>query len=264
MKKRAVIWFAGLFLGAVLVCVLAGMFLMKGREKEAVPETTTGIESKETETKEAETEPTSPSCVFRSLGNIYYLLPEEEDDFKEQVKSCLKENGMEADTVTALGKAEDDKASPKGTARFYLQLDDPDRSLLEVTYEKETGTFSIAPYEGTIDNIEDYGGVLQEKTEVTKEEPEYSMEGTEPIDLGIPQITDPNGQLSQTADLKVLQNNLLLFLNENQEERRNLYVSSFERTETGYDVVLEFETSRIDGQSIEVRYSDGKYEFGWK
>lgn len=171
---------------------------------------------------------------------------------------------MEADTVTALGKAEDDKASPKGTARFYLQLDDPDRSLLTVTYEKETGTFSISPYEGKIDNIEDYGGVMQEKTEVTKEEPEYSMEGTESIDLGLPKITDPEGKLSQAADLKVLQNNLLLFLNENLEERRNLYVSSFEQTATGYDVVLEFETSRIDGQSIEVRYSDGKYEFGWK
>ena len=264
MKKRAVILFAGLFLGAVLACVLAGMFLMKGREKEAVPEMTTGTEHKETETREEKKEDPSPSCAFRSLGNIYYLLPEEEDDFKEQVKDCLKENGMEADTVTALGKAEDDKASPKGTARFYLQLDDPDWSLLAVTYEKETGAFSIAPYEGTIDNIEDYGGVVQEKTEVTKEEPEYSMEGTEPIDLGIPQITDPDGQLSQTADLRVLQNNLLLFLNENLEERRNLYVSSFEQTATGYDVVLEFETSRIDGQGIEVKYSDGKYEFGWK
>ena len=264
MKKRAVIWFAGLFLGAVLACVIAGMFLMKGREKEAVPEMTTGTEHKETETREEKTKDPSLSCAFRAFGNIYYLLPEEEDEFKEQVKDCLKENGMEADTVTALGKAEDDKASTKGTARFYLQLDDPDRSLLEVTYEKETGTFSLAPYEGTIDNIEDYGGVLQEKTEVTKEEPEYSMEGTELIDLGLPQITDTEGKLSQTADLRVLQNNLLLFLNENLEERRNLYISSFEKTATGYDVVLEFETSRIDGQGIKVKYSDGKYEFGWK
>lgn len=264
MKKRAVILFAGLFLGAVLACAIAGMLLITGRDKEVVPETATGTEHKETETREEKTEDPSPSCAFRSLGNIYYLLPEEEDDFKEQVKDCLKENGMEADTVTALGKAEDDKASPKGTARFYLQLDDSDRSLLAVTYEKETGTFSLTPYEGMIENIEDYGGVLQKKTEVTKEEPEYSMEGTEPIDLGIPKITDPEGKLSQTADLRVLQNNLLLFLNENLEERRNLYVSSFEQTETGYDVVLEFETSRIDGQSIEVKYSDGKYEFGWK
>lgn len=264
MKKRAVIWFIGLFLVTVLACAIAGMLLITGRDKEVVPETDIGTERKETDTREAEMETTSPSCAFRSLGNIYYLLPEEEDDFKERVKDCLKENGMEADTVTALGKAEDDKVSPKGTARFYLQLDDPDRSLLEVIYEKESGTFSITPYDGTIENIEDYGGVLQEKTEVTKEEPEYSMEGTETIDLGFPQITDPEGEFSQVSDLKMLQNNLLLFLNENLEERRNLYVSSFEKTATGYDVVLEFETSRIDGQSIEVKYSDGKYEFGWK
>ncbi len=84
------------------------------------------------------------------------------------------------------------------------------------------------------------------------------------IDFGLPQITDPDGELSRMGDMETLRNNLLIFLNENLEERRLFYVSSFEKTETGYDVLLEFETSRIDAQKIEVKYSDGKYEFGWR
>ena len=72
-------------------------------------------------------------------------------------------------------------------------------------------------------------------------------------------------QRSLPAVLDIItQDSERLFLNENLEERRLFYVSSFEKTETGYDVVLEFETSRIDGQKIEVKYSAGRYEFGWR
>ncbi len=264
MKKRRIVIFMGLFLSAILVVALAGIFFMRGGEKTKKPETDTEAEIRETEVQEQTTEGTDGSCTFLSLGNICYLLPEEEAGFKEQVRDFLKENGMAADTVTALGKVEDDKASPKGTAQFYLQLDDAGRSVLQVRYEKETGKFSIAPYEETIEDIEDYGGMKQPDGEATEAAPEYSAQGTEPIDFGLPQITDPDGELSSMGDMETLQNNLLIFLNENLEERRLFYVSSFEKTETGYEVVLEFETSRIDGQSIEVKYSDGRYEFRWR
>ena len=264
MKKRRIVIFMGLFLSAILVVALAGIFFMRGGEKTKKTETVTETEIKQTEVQEPTTEGTPGSCTFLSLGNIYYLLPEEEAGFKEQVRDFLKENGMAADTVIALGKVEDDKASPKGTAQFYLQLDDADRSVLQVRYEKETGKFSIVPYEETIENIEDYGGMKQPDREATEAAPEYSAQGTELIDFGLPQITDPDGELSRMGDMETLRNNLFIFLNENLEERRLFYVSSFEKTETGYDVVLEFETSRIDGQSIEVKYSDGRYEFGWR
>ena len=264
MKKRKIVIFMGIFLSAILVVALAGILLMRGGEKTKKPETVTEAEIKQTEGQEQMTEGTTDSCTFLSLGNIYYLLPEEEAGFKEQVRDFLKENGMAADTVTALGKVEDDKASLKGTAQFYLQLDDYDRSVLQVRYEKETGKFSIVPYEETIENIEDYGGTKPPDGEATEDAPEYSAQGTEPIDFGLPQITDPDGELSSMEDMETLQNNLLIFLNENLEERRLFYVSSFEKTETGYDVVLEFETSRIDGQKIEVKYSDGRYGFGWR
>lgn len=264
MKKRRIVIFMGLFLSAILVVALAGIFLMRGGEKTKKPETVTGTEIGETEVQEPTTEGALGSCSFLSLGNIYYLLPEEEAGFKEQVRDFLKENGMAADTVTALGKVEDDKASPKGTAQFYLQLDDADWSVLQVRYEKETGKFSIAPYEETIENIEDYGGTEPPDGSAPEDAPEYSAQGTEPIDFGLPQITDSDGELFRMGDMETLQNNLLIFLNENLEERRLFYVSSFEKTETGYDVVLEFETSRIDGQKIEVKYSAGRYEFGWR
>ena len=110
----------GLFLSAILVVALAGIFFMRGGEKTKKPETVTEAEIRETEVQEQTTEGTTGSCTFLSLGNIYYLLPEEEAGFKEQVRDFLKENGMAADTVTALGKVEDDKVSSKGTAQFYL------------------------------------------------------------------------------------------------------------------------------------------------
>ena len=156
MKKRKIVIFMGIFLSAILVVALAGILLMRGGEKTKNTETVTEAEIEKTEVHEQTTEGTDGSCTFLSLGNIYYLLPEEEAGFKEQVRDFLKENGMAADTVIALGKVEDDKASPKGTAQFYLQLDDADRSVLQVRYEKETGKFSIVPYEETIENIEDY------------------------------------------------------------------------------------------------------------
>ena len=264
MKKRRIVIFIGLFLSAILVVALAGILLMRGGETTKNTETVTEAEIEKTEVQEQTIEGTDGSCAFLSLGNIYYLLPEEEAGFKEQVRDFLKENGMVAGTVTALGKVEDDKASPKGTAQFYLQLDDADRSVLQVRYEKETGKFSIVPYEETIENIEDYGGMKQPDREATEAAPEYSAQGTEPIDFGRPQITDPDGELSSMGDMETLQNNLLIFLNENLEERRLFYVSSFEKTRTGYEAVLEFETSRIDGKNVEVDYSDGKYEFGWR
>ena len=264
MKKRRIVIFMGLFLSAILVVAVAGMLLMRGGEKTKNTETVTEAEIRETEVQEQTTEGTTGSCTFLSLGNIYYLLPEEEAGFKEQVRDFLKENEMAADTVTALGKVEDDKASPKGTAQFYLQLDDEKKNILQVIYDKEKDDYSIQIFDGEIDNIEDYGGMKQPDGEATEAAPEYSAQGTEPIDFGLPQITDPDGELSSMGDMETLQNNLLIFLNENLEERRLFYVSSFEKTETGYDVILEFETSRIDGQSIEVRYSDGRYEFGWR
>ena len=264
MKKRMIVIFMGLFLSAILVVALAGILLMRGGEKTKNTETVTEAEIEKTEVQEQTIEGTDGSCAFLSLGNIYYLLPEEEAGFKEQVRDFLKENGMAADTVIALGKVEDDKASPKGTAQFYLQLDDADRSVLQVRYEKETGKFSIAPYEETIENIEDYGGMKQPDGTSTEAAQEYSAQGTEPIDFGCPQITDPDGELSSMGDMETLQNNLLIFLNENLEERRLFYVSSFEKTRTGYEAVLDFETSRIDGKNVEVDYSDGKYEFGWR
>lgn len=264
MKKRRIVIFMGLFLSAILVVALAGIFFMRGGEKTKKPETVTEAEIRETEVQEQTTEGTDGSCTFLSLGNIYYLLPEEEAGFKEQVRDFLKENGMAAGTVTALGKVEDDKASPKGTAQFYLQLDDEKKNILQVIYDKEKDNYSIQIFDGEIENIEDYGGTKQLDVVSFEAAPEYSVEGTEPIDFGLPQITDPDGELSRMGDMETLQNNLLIFLNENLEERRLFYVSSFEKTETGYDVVLEFETSRIDGQKIEVKYSDGRYEFGWR
>ena len=254
----------GIFLSAILVVALAGILLMRGGEKTKNTETVTEAEIEKTEVQEQTIEGTDGSCTFLSLGNIYYLLPEEEAGFKEQVRDFLKENGMAADTVTALGKVEDDKVSSKGTAQFYLQLDDEKKSILQVIYDKEKDNYSIQTFDGEIENIEDYGGTKQPNGVATEAAPEYSAQGTEPIDFGLPQITDPDGELSSIGDMETLQNNLLIFLNENLEERRLFYVSSFEKTETGYDVVLEFETSRIDGQTIEVRYSDGTYEFGWK
>ena len=68
---------------------------------------------------------------------------------------------MAADTVTALGKVEDDKASPKGTAQFYLQLDDEKKNILQVIYDKEKDNYSIQIFDREIDNIEDYGGTKQ-------------------------------------------------------------------------------------------------------
>ena len=264
MKKRMIVIFMGLFLSDILVVALAGIFFMRGGEKTKKTETVTETEIKQTEVQEPTTEGTPGSCTFLSLGNIYYLLPEEEAGFKEQVRDFLKENGMAADTVTALGKVEDDKASPKGTAQFYLQLDDEKKNILQVIYDKEKDNYSIQIFDGEIDNIEDYGGTKQPDGSATEAAPEYSAQGTEPIDFGRPQITDPDGELSSMGDMETLQNNLLIFLNENLEERRLFYVSSFEKTRTGYEAVLEFETSRIDGKNVEVDYSDGKYEFGWR
>ena len=264
MKKRAIGIFMGLLFSVLFAVALTGIFWIRESEKTENPETISKAETEKTEAPEPKAEETDSSCTFLSLGKIYYLLPEEEAGFQKQVMDFLKENAMEADTVTVLGKVEDDTASMNGTARFYLQLDDAGRTVLQAIYKKETGEFLIKPCQEGIENIEDYGGMELEKKEEGSKEPEYSEEGSEFLELGRPQITDPDGQLSETVEMEILKNNLLLFLKENQEERRLFFVSSFEKTRTGYEAVLEFETSRIDGKNVEVDYVDGKYEFGWR
>lgn len=67
--------------------------------------------------------------------------------------------------------------------------------------------------------------------------------------------------LSRVADMATLQHDLGIFLRENGEERRNLFVSSVEKTETGYKTVLEFETARIDRKKVQVLFENGKYHF---
>ena len=58
------------------------------------------------------------------------------------------------------------------------------------------------------------------------DEEDYNEIGTEPINLGNPQITDQDNSLEAVANEKELSQELLKFLEKEGEERRNFYVAS--------------------------------------
>ena len=272
MGKKALLFVNLIFVLLAAICVCMGLFLLwkdDGEESKWAESTSEQIEiiATENETIETEeemestTEETENKITFLNLGKIYYL-PLDTTSFKNQVAAFIENNHLLVTTVIALDKVEDNKEETDGIANFYLQLDDATGTILLAAYDKKAETFTLSLSEA-IFNAEDYGGMtLTESDDVSLEdEPEYHKEGTEIINLGDAKITDVDQTLSNIADMDELQHNLGIFLNENEEERRNLFVSSLEKTETGYKTVLEFETARIDRKKIEVVYEDGKYHF---
>lgn len=268
MRKKALLFgiLVAIFLAALCICL--GLFLLRqdkaGTDKSEITAGTTQTDTADEETTvapEASTEEVKNDLTFLNLGKIYYL-PLDTTAFKNQVATFMGNNHLTATTVLALGKVEDNKEDADGTAIFYLQLDDVAGTILQVAYDKKAKTFTLSVSD-PIPDIEKYGGVAttEANQNVSEAEPEYSSEGTEIINFGNANITDVDQALSSVADMATLQHDLGIFLNENGEERRNLFVSSVEKTETGYKTILEFETARIDRKKIEVIYEGGKYHF---
>ncbi len=199
---------------------------------------------------------------FTNLEYIYYINSENETDFEEQAAEYVEKNYKNVQWINALSKYDDDVSSNAGTATFYLQLDDDDNSIILISYDKRKEIFSFAPYKKQIENIEDYGGMPQEKNTMQDDEEDYNEIGTEPINLGNPQITDQDNSLEAVANEKELSQELLKFLEKEGEERRNFYVASVENTgEKNYKAVLDFVTKRSDGKNITVTFEDGTYTF---
>ncbi len=203
---------------------------------------------------------------FRELGNLYYLT-EDEAAFREQVSAFVISKNLNAVTITALSKFKDTKEDLEGKACFYLQLDDKEKTVIEVEYDKKTGEYSFRILEEEIPNIEDYGGEkreLPEEETCTFAEPEYTHEWKEEVDLGDPVLTDPGKKFAKVEKKeKEFLEKLLEFLEQEQETRRNLTVIKAAPTTEGYEAEFSFEQARIDGKNIKVMYnrSENKYEF---
>ncbi|GFO91013.1 hypothetical protein ANHA31_13200 [Anaerobutyricum hallii] len=226
--------------------------------------------SRENTTEQPKTEDTAEQTEkekreqyhFTNLEYIYYINSENETDFEEQAAEYVEKNYKNVQWINALSKYDDDVSSNAGTATFYLQLDDDDNSIILISYDKRKEIFSFAPYKKQIENIEDYGGMPQEKNTMQDDEEDYNEIGTEPINLGNPQITDQDNSLEAVANEKELSQELLKFLEKEGEERRNFYVASVENTgEKNYKAVLDFVTKRSDGKNITVTFEDGTYTF---
>lgn len=271
MRKKTLLF--GILVAVILIvlCICLGLFLLRQDDNAGTDrmEITTGTTQTDTEEEmteattvpEATTKEIESELTFLNLGKIYYL-PLDTTAFKNQVAAFMENNHLTATTVLALGKVEDNKEDPDGTANFYLQLDDAAGTILQAVYDKKTAVFTLSVSE-PIPDIEQYGGVATTKANenISGTGPEYSTEGTEVINFGDANITDVEQTLSSVADMETLQHNLGIFLSENGEERRNLFVSSMKETETGYKTILEFETARIDRKKVRVRFENGKYHF---
>lgn len=202
---------------------------------------------------------------FTNLEYIYYINSENETDFEEQAAEYVEKNYKNVQWINALAKFDDDVSSNTGTATFYLQLDDEDNSVVLISYDKKKEIFSFVPYKKQIENIEDYGGMPQEKNTMQDDEEEYNEIGTEPIHLCEPQITDQDNSLEAVANENELSQKLLKFLEKEGEERRNFYVTSVENTGgKNFKAVLDFSTKRSDGKNISITFENGIYTFAFK
>lgn len=262
MKKKIMLFLLAVFLGfALLISAICFFVPPKNQNSRENP-----TEQQKTEDTAEQTEKEKREKYhFTNLEYIYYINSENETDFEEQAAEYVEKNYKNVQWINALAKFDDDVSSNAGTAIFYLQLDDEDHPIVLVSYDKKKKIFSFSPYKKQIKNIEIYGGMSQEKNTMQDDEEEYNEIGTEPINLGEPNIVDQDDSLGAVADEKELSQELLKFLEKEGEERRNFYVVSVESTgEKDYKAVLDFSTKRSDGKNITVTFEDGTYTFSLK
>ncbi len=248
-KKRTAILAVALFFCLAALCGI----LFTGRQKEKPEEKTPAYEDEKKQGEDGD----ARQYKFENLENIYYL-PDDKEEFEKEAGEFLRENGIEPGKVNALGKYKDDPGNMKGPAEFYLQADDGKNSVIKAVYDKEKGKFSFSMYDGVIENIEDYGGIPAKNKAKQEAEPEYSAEGLEEIDFGMPVVTDNEGQLAEVeTDLEGLAKQLRDFLAGSGEERRFMSVLHAAASRNGYEAALIFENPRADGKYISVTY-DGE------
>ena len=240
MKKKIMLFLLAVFLGFALLISAICFFVPKKNQN-----------SRENPTEQQKTEDTAEQTEkekrekyhFTNLEYIYYINSENETDFEEQAAEYVEKNYKNVQWINALSN-------------------DDDNSVILISYDKRKEIFSFAPYKKKIESIEDYGGMPQEKNTMQDDEEEYNEIGTEPINLGEPNIVDQDDSLGAVADEKELSQELLKFLEKEGEERRNFYVASVENTgEKNYKAVLDFVTKRSDGKNITVTFEDGTYTF---
>lgn len=263
MTRKKIIVFVGA--AAVLTGIIAAsLILTKGkrsevkesqevtteREEEADDESASGAGEKksEMETKVIE--------VY-GLGYLYYLDPDAEQTFKDRLTSFIVDKEIKADLALVLEEHVDNRADKKEPALFYLKLDDEERTIIQVSFEKTSGNYDFMVSESGVESgVFDDEDLEEGRTEY--EIPE-SREG-EKARKNMVSITDPDGDLGRVADMEELKSALKEFLKSIDEGRRNFIVSSVGPSEKGYEAVLDFETVRLDGRNVEVKY-DGTYHF---
>ena len=241
MKKKIVIFLLAVFL--VFALLVSALCFFAPKKNQNSRENTTE-QPKTKDTAEQTEKEKREQYHFTNLEYIYYINSENETDFEEQAAEYVEKNYKNVQWINALSKYDDDN------------------SIILISYDKRKEIFSFARYKKQIENIEDYGGMPQEKNTMQDDEEDYNEIGTEPINLGNPQITDQDNSLEAVANEKELSQELLKFLEKEGEERRNFYVASVENTgEKNYKAVLDFVTKRSDGKNITVTFEDGTYTF---
>jgi len=255
------------FVGAAAVLtgiIAASLILTKGnhsevkesqeatteREEEADDESASGAgeQKSEMETKVIE--------VY-GLGYLYYLDPDAEQTFKDRLTSFILDKKIEADLALVLEEHVDDRTDIKQPALFYLKLDDEERTIIQVSFEKTSGNYDFTVSGSDVER----GAFDDEDLEEGRTEYEISeSREEEKTSRNLVSITDSDGDLGRVADMEELKSALEEFLKSIDEGRRNFIVTSVGPLEKGYEAVLDFETVRLDGRNVEVRY-DGTYHF---
>lgn len=262
MRKRNIVLLAGA--AVVLTGIIAASTIsirVRHRDGKGSQELTTA--RKEETGEDGETadkslpEEKKEVVDVHGIGYLYYLDPEAEQTFKEELTEFLEAAGIEASSARVLEDHEDDRSDEKEPALFYLKLDDENETIVQAAFEKTSGRYGFAVSgSGVWSGAGDEEDQQEGRTEHAIPE---SSEDEEVPEVPVT-ITDTDHFLTGTVDEKLLGTALAEYLRSIDEGRRDLYVSSFRVTEKGYEAVLDFETVRHDGRNIEVRY-DGTYHF---
>ena len=263
MTRKKIILFAR---AAVVLTgiIAASLILTKGRHSEVKGSQEVTTERKEEaddegagRTGEREREMETKVIEVFGLGYLYYLDPDADQEFKERLTTFTRSTELDARSARVLESHEDDRSDEKKPAVFYLKLDDEDETIVKVSFEKTSGHYDFA-VSGSAVEIDALDDEDREEGQTEHEIPE-SWKGEE-TSRNLVSITDPDGDLGRAADMEDLKEALKDFLQSIEEGRRNFIVSSVGNTDKGYEAILDFETVRLDGRNVEVRY-DGTYHF---
>lgn len=194
---------------------------------------------------------------YENMENLWFLGSVTQKDFRDSLEQWLEETDIECSKIRVLREIEEIKKDQEYA--FYLQMDESPE-LVKGIYEIPDKQFTYQ-IDGKHSELAKIGGVDAELNQSVEEAPAdgYYPENAAD-DVGDVELwqTDSLPEEIKQEELKI---QILAFLNQQQELRRQLTVAEVISKDHTIELRLEFVTQRLDRKHLQVVYDKESQQY---